>query len=118
MGAKKKAIVWHNPNCSKSRQALAFLEERGVEAEVRKYLKDPPTEKELRAAVEALGADSAHALVRKREKLYGELGVADMTSDELFAAMAQHPKLIERPVVLVGKKARIGRPTEAIADLL
>lgn len=111
-------VIWHNPSCSKSRQALALLKERGLEPTVRQYLKDPPSAKELRAVLKKMGAKDPHALVRKKEKLVGELGVAEMKGGEVVDAMAAHPKLIERPVVITDKGARVGRPTEAIVEVL
>lgn len=111
-------VIWHNPSCSKSRQALALLKERGLEPTVRQYLKDPPSAEELRAVIEKLGFDDPHGLVRKKEKQFAELGVAEMEGDAVVAAMAEHPKLIERPVVITDEGARIGRPTEAILDIL
>lgn len=111
-------IVWHNPKCSKSRQALALLEERGLTPTVRKYLSDPPSAKEIRAVLKKMGSDDPHALVRKREKLFKELGVAEMTGSDVVTAMADNPKLIERPVVITDKGARIGRPTERILEVL
>ena len=111
-------VIWHNPNCSKSRQALALLKERGYEPTVRQYLKDPPTAAELRATLKKLGARDPHALVRTKEKEYATLGVADLKGEAVIEAMAAHPKLIERPVVITKKGARIGRPTEAILEVL
>ncbi len=111
-------VIWHNPSCSKSRQALELLEERGLEPTVRRYLADPPNAKELRAVLKQMGTKDPHDLVRKREKLYGELGVADLEGPDVIAAMAENPKLIERPVVITKKGARIGRPTEAILEIL
>ena len=111
-------VIWHNPSCSKSRQALALLEERGLEPTVRKYLEDPPTAEELRAVLKKMGTEDPHALVRKREKLYGELGVDELSASEVITTMAENPKLIERPVVITSKGARIGRPTEAILEVL
>ncbi len=111
-------ILWHNPSCSKSRQALELLKERGHAPTVRQYLKDPPSTAELRAVLKKLGAKDPHALVRTKEALYAELGVASMEGDAVIEAMAENPKLIERPVVITEKGARIGRPTEAILEVL
>jgi arsenate reductase len=110
-------VIWHNPSCSKSRQALELLKERGYAPTVRQYLKDPPTEAELRAVLKKLGAKDPHALVRTKEALYEALDVASLRGDAVVHAMAEHPKLIERPVVITPKAARIGRPTEAILEL-
>lgn len=111
-------IIWHNPSCSKSRQALELLKQRGLEPTVRRYLQDPPSPEEIRSTLSKLGFEDPHGLVRKREKLNAELGVAEMTADEVIETMAEHPRLIERPVVIVGDRARIGRPTEAIEEVL
>ncbi|MEM9069661.1 MAG: arsenate reductase (glutaredoxin) [Myxococcota bacterium] len=110
--------IWHNPRCTKSRQALAFLEEQGIDAEVVRYLDTPPTKKRLKEVIELLGGE-AIALVRTKEAVFKELGLTKTSSAKvLIDAMAEHPKLIERPVVITKKGARIGRPTEAIAEIL
>jgi len=110
--------IWHNPKCSKSRQALALLKERGISPTVRLYLEDAPSPDEIREAVKRLGAEDARALVRKKEALYGELGVEAQAPNALVETLAKHPRLIERPIVFTPKGARIGRPTEAILELL
>ena len=110
--------IWHNPRCSKSRQALALLEASGAQTEVRHYLQSPPTEAELHWALSQLDLPAAD-LLRKGEKLFKDLGLKGVTdSDALIAAMATHPILIERPVVFSKGKARIGRPPEAVNDIL
>ena len=111
-------VIWHNPSCSKSRQALALLEERGFAPTVRQYLLDPPSASELEVVLKKLGAKDPRALARTKEPLYEELGVATMRAEAIIAAMAENPRLIERPVVITPKAARIGRPTEAILELL
>lgn len=116
--APMNVVIWHNPSCSKSREALALLKERGYEPTVREYLKDPPSLEELRGVLKKLGARDPHALVRKKEKEYAELGVAKLEGDAVLRAMAEHPRLIERPVVITKKGARIGRPTESILEVL
>lgn len=109
---------WHNPRCSKSRAGLALLEERGAEVEVRLYLKDAPTLDEIRAMQTALGL-SPIDMMRTGEATFKELGLSkDSATDELLAAMAAHPILIERPIAATGGTAVIGRPTEAIEELL
>ena len=110
--------IWHNPRCSKSRQALSMLEENGVSAEVVKYLETSPTADEIKALLAKLGIEPRE-LMRTKEALYKELGLKEVTDNErLIEAMAQHPKLIERPVVVVGDKAVIGRPPERVIDLI
>ncbi len=111
-------VIWHNPRCSKSRATLALLHERGIVPEVRLYLEDVPSEAELREALGVLGV-GAGALVRKGEAAYEEAGLTrDSDDDTLIAAMAAHPRLIERPVVFAGGTARIGRPPEAVLEIL
>jgi arsenate reductase (glutaredoxin) len=114
-----KIVIWHNPHCSKSRATLELLRERGATPEVREYLKDPPTESELAEVLSKLGIP-ARALIRTGEDEYKALGLSDMglTEQELIAAMAAHPRLIERPVVIVGERAALGRPPEAALSLL
>ena len=110
--------IWHNPRCSKSRNAVALLEEQGVEAEVVKYLDTPPTKEELKEILKMLGL-SARELMRTKETIYKELGLKDVEDEEaLIDAMVEHPKLIERPIVIKDGKAAIGRPIENIVELI
>ena len=110
--------IWHNPRCSKSRNAVALLEEQGIEAEVVKYLDTPPNKDEIKAVLKMLGI-TARELMRTKETLYKELGLKDVTDEEkLIDAMVQNPKLIERPVVIKEGRAAIGRPIENIIELL
>jgi len=114
----EKITIWHNPRCSKSRDAAALLEEKGIDAEVVKYLETPPTKEELIAVLKMLGL-TARELMRTKEELYKELDLKEVTDEEqLIEAMVAHPKLIERPIVIKGSKAAIGRPIEKIIDLL
>jgi arsenate reductase len=110
--------IWHNPRCSKSRATLALLEARGQKMRIRRYLDEPPSAEELRQAKGALGL-SAIEMMRRGEALFAELGL-DREADEarLIEAMAAHPKLIERPIVLWRGRAAIGRPPEAVLDIL
>lgn len=113
-----RALIWHNPRCSKSRQALALLQDRGVEVEERRYLDDAPSEDEIRAALALLGR-SAIDLVRRKEAEFRAQGLGpDSDEATLVAAMAATPKLIERPVVFANGKAAIGRPPEAVLEIL
>ena len=113
-----KITLWHNPRCSKSRNAAALLEEKGVEAEVVKYLDTPPTKEEIKELLKMLGI-SARELMRTKEAIYKELGLKDVDDEEkLIEAMAENPKLIERPIVIKDGKAAIGRPIENIIELL
>ncbi|MEW9920843.1 arsenate reductase (glutaredoxin) [Marimonas sp. MJW-29] len=111
--------LWHNPRCSKSRQALALLEDAGAHVIVRRYLEDAPSADEIAATRTALGNPPVIEMMRKGEKLFKELGLNKDTPDtELIAAMAAHPILIERPVAIKSDRAVIGRPPENVRDLL
>lgn len=110
--------LYHNPRCSKSRAALALLQERGVEPELVLYLQTPPTAAELKALLGKLGLTAAE-LVRSKEAAYRERGLGKSSSEaELLAAMAEEPKLIERPILVCGERAVIGRPPENVLELL
>ena len=111
--------IYHNPRCSKSRQTLALIEEKGISPEIVLYLETPPTAAELKGLLGKLGIP-ARQLLRKGEDDYKSLGLADdsLTDDALVQAMASHPKLIERPIVVTGKRAVLGRPPENVLELL
>ena len=110
--------IWHNPRCGKSRDAANLLEEKGIDAEVVKYLETPPTKEELKAVLKMLGI-SARELMRTKEDIYKELNLKEETNEEkLIEAMVANPKLIERPVVIKDGKAAIGRPLQNIIDIL
>ncbi len=111
--------IYHNPRCSKSRQTLQLLRDRGVEPDIVEYLKTPPDAATLAGILEQLGM-SAHALVRTGEPLYRELGLDQNRSDEaqMLRLLVEHPKLIERPIVVTPRGAAIGRPPENVLDLL
>lgn len=111
--------LYHNPRCSKSRGALDLLRERGIEPEIVAYLEQPPSPAELRDLL-ALLRTGPRALLRSGEAEYAELGLTDesLSGDALIAAMASHPRLIERPVFVHGGRAVIGRPPERVLDLL
>ena len=107
-----KITIWHNPRCSKSRAALALLEERGVEVTQVKYLETPPTDGEIRHVLSLLGL-SAIDLIRRGEARYRELNLSsDTPEDNLVSAMSRNPILIERPVIIAESTAGIGRPPE------
>ncbi len=111
--------IWHNPRCSKSRQALALLRERGVELHERRYLDDAPGLDELARVRAALGNPSAIGMMRSGEKLFRDLGLSKTDDDTvLMRAMAEHPILIERPLAISGSRAVIGRPPERVLTLL
>ncbi|TMM55366.1 arsenate reductase (glutaredoxin) [Sulfitobacter sabulilitoris] len=110
--------LWHNPRCSKSRAALALIDASGHPVTIRLYLKDTPGLAELDAARTALGV-AAIDMMRTGEQTFKNLGLSTASPDEtLLRAMADHPILIERPIAFAGSRAAIGRPPEAIADLL
>ena len=111
--------IYHNPRCSKSRQTLALLEEKGVAPKVVDYVKTPPSVAELKKVLKKLGL-KAHDIVRKGEARYAELGLKerDVSDDELLALMVENPILIERPIVVAGEKAAIGRPPEGVLKIL
>jgi len=114
----KEITIWHNPRCSKSREAMKILEESGVSNEVVKYLETSPSRQEITTLLKKLNL-SARELMRTKEDIYKELNLKDEPSEEaLIEAMAQNPKLIERPVLIKGDKAIIGRPTSIIAEFI
>ena len=114
-----KVTLYHNPRCSKSRQTLALLEERGIEPEIIKYLETPPDVATITGLLDKLGI-SAIELIRRGEAPFAELGLAGREADDaaLIEAMVSHPVLIQRPIVVSGEQARIGRPPENVLDIL
>jgi len=111
--------LYHNPRCSKSRAALALLEEMGRPFETVLYLKTPPSAAELKEIVQRLGFSSARELMRTGEASYKELGLAKEVSEPaLLAAMSANPVLIERPILVGAEVAAIGRPIENLMRLL
>lgn len=111
--------LYHNPRCSKSRQALQLLQERNIEPELRLYLDHPPSREELVRLLSQLGLEP-RALLRKGEQEYKDNQLADKTlsNDQLIDAMVVHPRLIERPIAIAGDRAVVGRPPENVLDLL
>jgi arsenate reductase (glutaredoxin) len=111
--------ILHNPRCSKSRATLALLTERGIQPRIVDYLGNPPSCEELEGILALLGI-AAHELVRKDEAEYRELGLdaKGLGERELIAVMQAHPRLIQRPIVLANNKAALGRPPEAVLDIL
>lgn len=112
-------VLYHNPRCSKSRAALALLQARGIEPRIVRYLEDPPDPDDLQALVRRLGL-APRALLRKGEAEYADLALADpaLTDAELIDAMAAHPRLIERPILVHGARAVVGRPPERVLELI
>jgi arsenate reductase (glutaredoxin) len=113
------SVLYHNPRCSKSRAALGLLAERGIQPQIVAYLEQPPSATALRELLALLGLP-ARALLRSSEAEYAELGLADpsLDDDALIAAMAKHPRLIERPIFIHAGRAVIGRPPERVLELL
>lgn len=110
--------LWHNPRCSKSRAALALLEEAGVPFSLRLYLEAPPTEDALASVIDALGL-TPQTFARRKEAVFHALGLAEATEAACLEAMVAHPSLIERPVLRWGARAALGRPdTTALETLL
>lgn len=111
--------ILHNPRCSKSRQALALLNDKGVEPQIVEYLETPPSAEELKAILEKLGL-GPRDIIRKGEKIFKqlELGDASLSDTALITAMVEHPILIERPIVVNGEKAALGRPPENVLTIL
>ncbi|SRR5581483_4806482 len=110
--------IYHNPKCTKSRATLALLQEHGIEPKVIEYLKTPPTATELKAIVGKLGI-APEQLIRKGEDTYKEnYAGKKLTDAQWLEAMAKHPILIERPIVVSGNRAVLGRPPENVEQLL
>ena len=111
--------IYHNPRCSKSRQTLKLLRDQGIEPEVVEYLKEPPDRTELRKIIRALGIP-ARELIRRGEKLFQDVGDPDIRYSDSAAVnlLAEHPKLMERPIVMCNNRAIIGRPPEQVLELL
>ncbi|MBV1787945.1 arsenate reductase (glutaredoxin) [Marinobacterium sp. D7] len=111
--------IYHNPRCSKSRETLQLLQERGIEPEIREYLKDVPSAEEIGELLGKLGI-GARELLRTKEAEYKEAGLDDASLDDaaVIEAMTQYPKLIERPIVINGERARIGRPPKSVLEIL
>jgi arsenate reductase (glutaredoxin) len=114
----KTFTIFHNPKCTKSRQTLALLQEHGVEPQVVEYLKNPPTAAELKGILAKLGM-KPEQLVRKGEEVFKEnYAGKTLTDAQWIDAMVKHPILIERPIVVSGNRAVIGRPPENVKPLL
>jgi arsenate reductase len=113
-----ETTIWHNPRCSKSRQTLALLEARGGTLTIRNYMEELPSVDELKDVMAKLGFTSSHEWLRKNEPDYRDLGLKAIEDEEaIFKAMSEYPKLIERPVVIYGDEAMIGRPPEQVLEL-
>lgn len=115
----REVVIYHNPRCSKSRQTLKLLREHDVEPKVIEYLKTPPDEQTLSAILDMLGIQPAD-LLRTKEDEFKALGLEEELNDPtaLIRAMTEHPILIERPIVINGDRARVGRPPENVLEIL
>lgn len=111
--------IYHNPRCSKSRETLQLLQDRGIKPDIVLYLETPPDAKTIAALLKKLGM-TPRQLMRTKETEYKTMGLDDasLTDEQLIAAMVQCPKLIERPIVVQGKKAALGRPPEQVLEIL
>jgi len=114
-----KIVIYHNPRCSKSRETLQLLQEQGIEPEVVEYLKDPPNKGQLKQILKMLGLEPRE-LMRQKEPEYEALGLDDpaLSREQLVEAMVAHPQLIERPIVVSGHCAVIGRPPQRVLEII
>lgn len=115
----RQPTIYHNPRCSKSRATLDLLNARGFSPRVVAYLETPPSSGEIESLLAMLALEP-RALMRSDEEEYSALGLADpkLTRKQLVAAIAAHPRLLQRPIVVLGSKAAIGRPPEAVLAIL
>ena len=113
-----EVTMWFNPNCSKCRGARDLIAEEDVSCEIVRYLEDAPSRPEIERVMGLLGIDDPREMMRTGEPVYKELGLAGADRDALIDAMAAHPILIERPIVIRGDRAVIGRPPERVKELL
>ncbi|EOI3576340.1 arsenate reductase (glutaredoxin) [Cronobacter turicensis] len=116
----RDVTIYHNPRCSKSRETLSLLTERGIEPDVVLYLETPPDAATIKTLLKQLGFSQARELMRTKEELYKTLNLADasLSEEALIQAMMDNPKLIERPIVVSDGKARLGRPPEQVLEIL
>lgn len=112
-------VIYHNPRCSKSRETLELLQQQGIEADVVEYLKEPPTKSRLKQLLKMLNMEPRQ-LMRQKEPEYEALGLDDpsLTREQLVEAMVKYPRLIERPIVVNGDRAAIGRPPQQVLEIL
>ena len=117
--SQEKLVIYHNPRCSKSRETLQILRDNNVTPEIIEYLEEPPTTAELAAIIARLGV-SARDLIRTTEAAYKEAGLdnENLTEDEIIEAIRQYPALLQRPIVVAGDRAVIGRPPARVLDII
>ena len=114
----KKIIIWHNNSCSKSNSAKCFLEDNGIEFDVRNYLENPPSKDEIKEVLKKLNI-SVKELIRDSEKLYIDLNIKNVEDENiLLNFMVENPILIQRPILISNEKAYIARPTKKIEDII
>lgn len=118
MADAEDVTVWFNPACSKCRTVQGILAERGVEANYVRYLEQAPSRTEIEAVLTQLGTDDPRAIMRTGEAVYRELGLGGADRDALLDALVANPVLIERPIVIRGQRAVVGRPPENVLELL
>lgn len=110
--------IYHNPRCSKSRQTLALLQEHGVQPEIIEYLKTPPTESELNRILNLLGKEPLELIRKGEEEFKVHIKDKTLSRSRIIALMVAYPKMIERPIVINGNKAAVGRPPESVLNIL
>ncbi len=113
-----ETVLYFNPGCTNCQTARSMLEQRGVDTRVVEYLSNAPTRAELESVLAKLGSDDPADIIRTKEPIYDELGLSGAARDALLDAMAAHPILIQRPIVIRGERAVIARPPEKLLDLL
>jgi arsenate reductase len=116
--SQSQSRIYFNPSCSKCRSAMSILAEHEMEADVVRYLDQPPTMAELQRLMGLLGIDDPRLMMRTGEPVYAELGLADREGDDLLEAITEHPILLERPIFVLGDRAVIARPPERLLELL
>jgi len=114
-----QVTIYHNPKCAKSRETLKLLETRGIKPTIIDYVKTPPSKSDLAGLAQLLGIEP-RALLRTKEPEYKQAGLANpkVSDSAILQAMIEHPKLMERPIVVAGKKAALGRPPENVLKIL
>ena len=117
--SQNKAVIYHNPGCSKSRETLQILQDSNIEPEIINYLETPPSAQELKRIIEMLGV-SARDLLRRTEQAYTDAHLDDdnLSDDDIINAIVEHPALLQRPIVVCGDRAVIGRPPTLALDII